>query len=238
MEFEGIVIRRAPYINDDMMISVLTKDKLKSFLAKGVMKIFSKNAFSCNFYTRSKFQTFKGKEGEFLRVGEVIESYPNIGNNLDKLALLDFISETTNTLLDRKDSSYVYDYMQKLLESFNGNFSPWTATLIFFAHVLTAAGYGLDVDHCIDCGKKTEICALSYREGGFICKDCFDQKFHKKASARKLKIIRYIFKVGIENFNKVEFEKEECKEIIFELANFLNWSSQIELKSLNLLKNL
>lgn len=238
MEFEGIVIRRVPFKGDDVMVSVLTKDKMCSFLAKGVLKIFSKNAFSCNFYTRSRFQTYKGKEGDFLRVGEVIESYPNIGNSMDKLALLDFVSEVTNNLLDRKDSSYVYDYMQKLLESFNGTFSPWTAVLIYFAHVLTAAGYGLDVDRCVECGNKTDIGALSYKDGGFICKNCFDAKEHTKADIRKLKIVRYIFKVDIANFNKVEFEKDECKELILELANFLNWSSQIELKSLNLLKNL
>lgn len=238
MEFEGIVIRRVPFKGDDVMVNVLTKDKMRSFLAKGVLKIFSKNSFSCNFYTRSRFQVYKGKEGDFLRIGEVIESYPNIGNSMDKLALLDFISEVTNNLLDKKDSSNIYEYMQKLLESFNGAFSPWTAVLIYFAHLLIAAGYGFDVDHCIKCGNKTDIKALSYKDGGFICKNCFDTKEHINTDVRKLKIVRYVFKVDISNFNKIEFEKEECKELIIELANFLNWSSQIELKSLNLLKNL
>lgn len=238
MEFEGIVIRRVPFKGDDMMISVLTKEKMRSFLAKGVMKIFSKNAFSCNFYTRSRFQTFKGKEGEFLRVGEVLESYPNIGNDMDKLALLDFVSEVTNTLLDRKDSSYVYEYMKKLLECFNKSFSPWTAALIYFTHVMTAAGYGMNVDECVECHKKTDISAISYYDGGFICKECYDQERHVKSSVRKLKIMRYIFKVDIENFEKVQFEKEECKEILFELANLLSWTSQIELKSLTLLKKI
>lgn len=238
MEFEGIVIRRTIFKGDDVMITVLTEDKMRSFLAKGVLKVFSKNSPSCNLFTRSRFQTFKGKEGEFLRVGEIIESYPNINVNVEKLALLDFAAEVTNKLLDRKDSSFVYPYMKKMLEEFNSRRSPWTAALIYFAHVLTSAGYGFNVDSCQECGSKEDICALSYKDGGYICKKCYDAGEHTKTSPRKLKIYRYIFKVDIENFDRVQFEKDECKEIMFELIHFLSWMGQIELKSLTLLEKI
>ena len=238
MEFEGIVIRRTSYEEGSAMISVLTKDKIRSFLAKGVLKITSKNAPSVNLFTKSRFQTFKGEEGDFLRVGEVLSSYPNITKDFEKLAILDFISEMTNSLIGTSDAKDIYIYLEKTLECLNGENSPLTALLIYFAKVLKAAGYGLDVDSCAICGKKTQISAISYKDGGFICQNCFDASIHVKTDPRKLKILRYIFKVDVANFTKVAFSNDECKEIIFELSEFLNFASQIEFKSLTLLSQI
>ena len=96
----------------------------------------------------------------------------------------------------------------------------------------------MDVDSCVICGKKEQISALSYKDGGFICKNCFEASNHVKTDPRKLKIIRYIFKVDVANFEKVAFSNEECLNIIFELCEFLNYVSQIEFKSLELLKQI
>ena len=238
MEFEGIVIRQTSFKQDAAMISVLTKDRIRSFLAKGVLKMTSKNAPSVNLFTKSLFQTFHGVEGDWLRVGKTISSYPNVTKDFEKLAILDFISEITNTLVGDSDAKGLYEFLDKTLESLNGDFSPLTALLIYFAKVLIVAGYGLDVDSCVICGKKDQISALSYKDGGFICKNCFDGLNHVKTDPRKLKIIRYIFKVDVDNFQKIAFSNEECLNIIFELSGFLNYVSQIEFKSLQLLKQI
>ena len=235
MEFEGIVIRRTSYKEGAAMISVLTKDKIRSFLAKGVLKITSKNAPSVNLFTKSRFQVFKGEDGDFLRVGEIISSYPNITKSFEKLAILDFISEMTNSLIATNDAKNVYSFLEKTLEALNGDFHPLTALLIYFAKVLEASGYGLDVNSCCICGHTHAITALSYKDGGFICENCFDASKHTKTDTRKLKIIRYIFNVDLNNFNRIALGNVECKEIIFELCEFLNYSSQIDFKSLNLL---
>ena len=165
MDFEGIVIRRTSYKEGAAMISVLTENKIRSFLAKGVLKITSKNAPSVNLFTKSRFQTFNGEDGDFLRVGEVISSYPNITKSFEKLAILDFISEVTNSLIGTGDAKDVYVFLEKTLESLNGEFSPLTALLIYFANVLKASGYGLDVDSCAICGQKRAITAISFKDG-------------------------------------------------------------------------
>ncbi|MBQ0009003.1 MAG: DNA repair protein RecO [Firmicutes bacterium] len=238
MEFEGIVIRRTTYKEGAAMITVLTKDKIRSFLAKGVLKMTSKNAPSVNLFTKSRFQVFHGQDGDWLRVGEIIKSYPEITKDLEKLAILDFISELTNTLLESNDAKNIYDYLSKTLDALEGGFHAWTALGIYFAHVLLAAGYGLNVDKCAICGQTSSIISLSYKDSGFICENCFDQTRHTKTDVRKLKIMRYIFKVDLDNFDRVTFGKEEIKQIIFELADFLDWTSQIKFKSLTLLSQI
>ena len=238
MEFEGIVIRLTPFRDHDAMVTVLSNDKMRSFLVRGALKYDSKLGPSANMYTRSRFQLMRGKDGYALRNGEIIDSYENIKTNIDCLAVEDFIGELTNKLIQSDDACDVYPSLVKSLELLNSGFSPYTVALIYFAKVLSVAGFGLNVDSCQICGKKDDIVALSYKDGGFICRDCLSPLKHVKSDPTKLKIIRYIFKVDLANYNKVEFDKKVCISLINELAKFLDDVSQLNLKSIELLKKI
>ena len=51
-------------------------------------------------------------------------------------------------------------------------------------------------------------------------------------------MVRFVFKVDIENFNKVEFDKKLCLDLIKEFAKFLDDVAQLNLKSIELLKKI
>ena len=238
MEFEGIVIRSTPFRDHDAMVTVLCNDKIRSFLCRGALKYNSKLGPSVNIYTKSRFQISRGKEGYALRNGEILNSFEQIKTNIECLAVEDFIGEITNKLVLSDDASEVYPSLEKSLDLLNKGFSPFSVALIYFAKVLAVAGYGLNVDSCQICGKKDDIVALSYKDGGFICRDCFSPLKHKKCDPNKLKMVRYIFKVDLDNYSKVEFPKESCLELIKELAKFLEDISQLNLKSIDLLRKI
>lgn len=238
IEFDGIVIRSTPFRDNDAMVNVVANDRFHSFLAKGVLKFESKNSSSVNLYSKSHFQLSKGKEGYLLRSSELLDSFQNIKNSLSALAVLDFIGEVTNKLVISDDASNVYPFLEKSLTLLNAGFDPYSVALIYLAHILNQTGYGLDVDSCVICGQTSQIVAVSYKDGGFICQNCFDPLNHVKCNARKLKIIRYIFKVDLNNFGQVSFEKDECLNILEELGKFVFDIIQIDLKSLKLIKKL
>ena len=238
MEFEGIVIRQTPFRDHDAMVTVLSIDKMRSFLVRGALKYDSKLGPSANMYTKSRFQISRGKEGYALRNGEILKSFENVKTNIDCLAVQDFLGELTNKLIQSDDASEIYPFLEKSLSLLNSGFSPYTVALIYFAKVLNVAGYSLNVDSCQICGKKDDIVALSYKDGGFICRDCFSPLKHTKCDPYKLKMVRYIFKVDLANFNKVEFEKDDCLKLIIELAKFLDNITQLNLKSIELLKKI
>ena len=235
MEFEGIVIRVTPFREYDAMVNVLGKDRLYSFLAPGVLKFNSKLASAVNLYSRARFQTSKGKEGFRLRNAELLDSYENIKSNLTSLAVADFLGEITNQFVQSDDASDVYPFLEKALDSLNDGFDPKTVALIYFAKVLNVAGFGLEVNSCQKCGQTSAIVAVSYKDGGFICEKCFDPLKHVKCSAYKLKVIRFIFKVDVDNFKKVSFEEPVVDELLKELNKFVKDVVQIELKSIKLL---
>ena len=238
MEFEGIVIRQTPFRDHDAMVTVLSNDKMRSFLVRGALKYESKLGPSVNIYTKSRFQISRGKEGYALRNGEILSSHEKIKTNIDCLAVEDLLGELTNKLIQSEDAPEIYPWLEKGLDLLNEGFSPYTVAIIYFAKVLNVAGFGLNVDSCQICGKKDQIVALSYKDGGFICRDCLSPLKHVKSEPNKLKMIRYIFKVDLSNFNKVPFMKEDCLDILKDLSKFLEDVAQLNLKSIELLKKI
>lgn len=237
-EIEGIVIRATPFRENDAVVNVLTNDRIISFLARGVLKFESKNAPTVNLFSKAKFQLSKGKEGFSLRSGELHTSFPHIKDNISSLAIADMIGEITNKFIQNDDAAKVYNWFSKALELLDEGFDPFTIGLIYFAVVLKETGYQLNVDSCVICGKTSQITAVSYLDGGFICKDCYMPSKHVQCDSRKLKIIRYIFKVDINNFKKVIFTKQECLELINDLKKFAYDNAQIDTKSINLLNKI
>lgn len=235
MEFIGIVIRLTPFRDHDAMVTVLSNDKIRSFLARGVLKYDSKLAHVVNIYSKSRFQIGKGKDGYVLRNGELLNSFQGIKDDIYRLGVLDFVGEITNKMIQGSDASLIYPFFERTLELLDQKFSPYTLANIYFAKVLNVSGYSLNVDSCSICGKKDQIVGVSYNDGGFICEHCFSALNHIKMPAIELKIIRYIFKVDVDNFGKVEFDKNNSINVLKVLNSFLEYASQTKLTSIELL---
>lgn len=238
MDIEGIVIRNSQYRDHDSMVSILAKDRIYSVLARGVNKIESKNAHRVSLFVRGTYSILKTQDGYSLKNGSVINGYDRIKSNFDGLVALDFISEITNKIITNCDTESLYDSLVNILDLLNEGCDTLTLLNVYLAKVLRVAGFGLNVDSCQNCGHTTSIVGISYRNGGFICADCFDSSNHIKCSARKLKIFRYLFKAEPKDYDKVVLNKEEAKEILLELIDFTQNIAQLDLKSVELIKKI
>ena len=102
-EFEGIVIKFSKYLDNDAMVTVLTKTGIKSFLARGALKMKSKNARSLNLYTISKFELLEEKYGNILKTGVSIYAPFNLYSSFESLACLSLIGEATFNSINEYD---------------------------------------------------------------------------------------------------------------------------------------
>jgi len=238
MEITGIVLRLTPFREKDAMVNVISPERIYSFLSRGVLGIASKNLASVQPFTLSRLILVKGKEGLMLRSGEAIDSFEKAKVNLSCLGVLSFIGELTGKVLSNDESVSIYPYLHASLTLLNDGFHPLTIALFFFAAILKVSGYGLEVTKCVISGARADIGAISYLDGGFVAKACFDPLRHVRCDERKLKIIRQIFLAKPDDLSRVAFEAQECMEIIGELGIYLEDAAGIRLKSIDLLKRL
>lgn len=235
IEIQGIVVASTPFNDFDKMITVLTKEGSYAFLAKGVMKLTSKNHPSVEEFTYSNFLLTSSKKGLLLRQGNVIEAFYNIRLNLPNLKYLNFLKEVNNKLTLNIDKNLEFVYLYRVLSLLNDNFSGMTLSLIYLAKILILNGLGFEVDYCVRTKEKLDLVALSLRDGGFVSRYAFKVEEDIALGERKLKIIRYIFKVDCERFSHIAFNDDECLEIIRLLSDFIYDNLDIKLTSIKYL---
>lgn len=235
MEISGLVTRLTPFNDNDAIVNVLTLDFTYSFLARGVLKVNSKNKASVQPYTKSHFILGKSKSGYSLRTGFVLEAYQNAKKSLEGLVTLSFLGEVTNKALNYDESRVLYPFLEKGFILLDKQFHPLTVALIYLANVLKVIGLELEVRKCVISKQTSDICAVSLLDGGLISKSAFDPLKHNYASERKIKIYRQIFLAKLEDMDRVAFLNNESLEILNELTQYLRDNAGIYLKSTSFL---
>ena len=222
IDIEGIVIKQNPYKEKDAMISVLTKDGIISFLARGVLSISSKNKSSCLPFSYSSFSLNSKVDKLSLTQGKLIKSYYHFYNSLEDLASVNLISECIVKFID-EENTHLFEYLKNYLELLDQGFDEITLTAIMLAQIVKNSGYDLDYSSCVKCGSKKDIVHVSYKDGGFICKKCLE-KAHQVDSQEYLKSFRYLFMVPSSLMDHYVLDKTIGQTLIKEFCAYLSES--------------
>lgn len=234
----GLVLRLTPFKDSDAMVNAIDEEGFFSFRARGVEKLTSKNAPSVQAMTLSDFVLMESPSGGLsLKEGVAVESFLRL-EDLAEAGVLSFLQELTLKVVQEDEAPIAYGYLLSLLRLLSMGKDPLTMGLLYFAKVLTTAGYGLNVDNCVICGKRKDIVSLSYSEGGFLCRDDFDPETASKTSLRRLQIARFLFKSETKDFERASFVQEECMIFYSEFAEYLENLTGVKLKSIDVLKML
>ncbi len=201
---KGIIIKSSVYKENDAILTCLSREYgLVSFKARGVLKVTSKNASSCQLYTIGEYHlTGKNEYGHKILTSVDVIKYPSVlFDNGHYLALFAFLSEAI-LKLELEDSNLIeiYDVFNYLLNNINNGYSLLSASLILFKYLFDFSGLHLQVDECVNCGNKKNIVGISYEEGGLVCAKCANSVPNfKEYPIEYLKLFRYIQKAKIEN---------------------------------------
>ena len=143
-EFEGIVIKFSKYLDNDAMITVLTKTGIKSFLARGALKMKSKNARSLNLYTISKFELLEEKYGNILKTGVSIYVPFNLYSSFESLACLSLIGEATFNSINEYDEYDLFSPFSIAIKTMDNNEDPLILTIEYLLILMSFSGEGID----------------------------------------------------------------------------------------------
>ena len=143
-EFECIVIKFSKYLDNDAMVTVLTKTGIKSFLARGALKMKSKNARSLNLYTISKFELLEEKYGNILKAGVSIYAPFNLYSSFESLACLSLIGEATFNSINEYDEYDLFNPFSIAIKNMDNNEDPLILTIEYLLLLMSFSGEGID----------------------------------------------------------------------------------------------
>ena len=237
----GIVLRVTPLKEADAMVNAIDESGVFSFYAHGIKKLASKNASSVSELCLSDFVLNESSSGSLtLKEGNGQQILVKDGDLL-AISTAGFLSELTKNLFFEGFDDFnpeIYAWFKASLLALKAGADPLTVGLIYFAHALSFAGYGLDVSQCVNCGAKKNIVAISYADGGYICNDCFDAEEDTKTPLLQLKILRYVFCCGKEDISRIAFEDKDLYPIYDGLEQYLLEATGLKLKTLEFLKKI
>jgi DNA repair protein RecO (recombination protein O) len=232
-----IMLSQGEYKDNDALIRTLSLEKgILTFIAKGLLKVESKNASACLPFSESTL-IYDEKEGSTLQLlhsASLSVSHRALREDLNKQTVMTVLSELTEQLLKEsydlnliKDVYRVYTLCMAAVET-GDNYKH--ALSFFLVSALVWLGIEPQVDECALCGER-QVNSLSMDEGGFICVNCQKEIQSPLYSTEFLYTFRIVNKVTPDNFSRFLSYTAPDKSIIETLYDFMKYHSNISLKS-------
>ena len=106
---------------------------------------------------------------------------------------------------------------------------PLPLTNIMELKLLDYLGVTPNIDSCCHCGSTKEIVTLSSLQGGYICKECYDNE--PLVSEKTIKMIRMYYYVDVASITKLQVSEDVTKEINAFLDDYYERFTGLYLKS-------
>ena len=172
---EGIVLKQIKTVNGRKMV-LLFSGKFGKISAWTGINEGGRNhsALALRPFTHGRYEIYKGRNGYNINGAEVIKAYFKVGEDVEKYVCASYILEFTDKLLSEELPSaevfrLVLDFFD-LLETRKKKHM--TMVIAFQLKAMQIMGHAPEMEHCIRCGKKEGLAALSIKEGGMVCSGC------------------------------------------------------------------
>ncbi|KLU40433.1 MAG: DNA repair protein RecO [Limnochordia bacterium] len=173
---EGIVLRVRNIGEADRIVTLYTAQKGKiRAAARGARRIRNRLLSPTQVFTHGRYLVFPGKELHTLSQAEIINSYQDFRDDLEKMAYASYICELLDTFTEEELPSV--ELYALLLAAFSlgaqGRFP--LAARAFEVRLMQESGYAPQLHHCLGCGCAMTGNLLFTAEGGVVCTQCAPQ---------------------------------------------------------------
>ena len=235
-QIEGIVVSEIDYKESSKIINVLTADgELIGLIARGCKKIKSKIS-GIGRLTYAIFQISYRNNLSTLIEYDLINSFKNIKNDIEKISYSMFLTELVHKVYEHSEHKEIYDIYKNSLLKIEEGFDPLIITNILELKLLEYLGIKPIVDSCVNCGSTKDIVTISSYKGGYLCKNCCSNEpiFTNKT----IKLIRMFYYVDISKITKLEISSNVKKEINAFIDDYYDRYSGLYLKSKDFIDSL
>ena len=196
------------------MLLIFTKKygKLSVGTGSNMRNNRSKSALATRPFTYGSYEIFKNRGYYNYNTGEVKKTFFSFGEDLDKYTAGSYVLELTEKILPEEipePSLFVtlLDFMETLEKR---NKKPLTLILAYEIKMLNLLGTSPNMRSCSCCGKQGSHEFFSIRDGGMICRFCYEKEREKFAESKgidkgSVKGIPLIYRANFDIVNIVEF---------------------------------
>ena len=165
---------------------------------------------------------------------DVINSFSKTIMDLEKISYASFILDLTYQVAKQNDSEELFELLKDTLNKIEEDIPPLPLTNIFELKLLDFVGVTPNIDSCCHCGSTKDIVTLSSEQGGYICKNCYDNEL--LVSEKTIKMIRMYYYVDIKSITKLDVSGEVTKEINSFLDDYYDRFTGLYVKSKDFIK--
>lgn len=171
----GIVIRETKINEADKMLTVLTAELGPvSVLAKNIRKSKSKISSSAAFLCYSDFVLSGGPDVYYINQCSLIESFYDISNDIQKLALASYLGHITADLspVGEPQPEAVKLFLNTLYVLAHSDKNIFMIKSVFELRLMKCLGYMPDVFSCSKCGRELYPFYFDIKNANVLCAKC------------------------------------------------------------------
>lgn len=231
-----IVLSITPYKEKDAIIDAISEEGDITFLAKGILDPKNKNAAMNNVLLTADIELNEGNyKYPVLKSASIIENPMKVTNDYYYLSSLIFMAELTKLLLQDEEKVEVFNSLIKSISALKKAKQPWEILLAYTAKVLRIGGYEFEVNQCVFCGTKKEIVTFSFKDGGFVCKNCLEDDTERDLTRNQMLLIRSAFNTQEPSETAFTCERNDAIVVLNKFLEFIRDSYGVTLKSESLI---
>lgn len=241
---QGIVLRRNPFNDSDVMITIFTKSYGKvAAVAKGAQRQKNKHLFTSQVFSYNDYVLKKGKETFTVKQSENIKNFYDISKDFDSFSYASFIVKFVELNSEEgQPNIQAFELLTKTLFLLSQDIDNKLQVLCsFILKYIDYIGYRPEVERCTICGEdKYRFAVFSVENGGIVCNKCISQvNFYNKLDQTTISLMQYILKNDIIVCSKAKVSNVLLKELFNLLKRYLaHYFDNVSFAPLELLQDL
>ena len=234
--FEGIILSETNYSESSKILNVLTeKHGLIGVMSKGCRNMKSKLRGVSRKLIYGTLHVYYKENGLSTLIGvDIKNSFSKTMMDLEKISYASFLLDLAYQVSKQTASEEIFNLLKNVLIKLEEGIPPLPLTNIFELKLLDYLGVAPNVDSCCECGSTKQIVTLSSEQGGYICKDCYQNE--PLVSEKTIKMIRMYYYVDIASITKLDVSLEVTKEINAFLDDYYDRFTGLYVKSKDFIK--
>ncbi len=230
-EVEGIILYTTDFKESSQVLQILTKEYgLIGAIARGSKKIKSKFLNKTTRYNYAKFYiNYRENSLSVIKEIDIIDSYSFLHTDITLISYLNYLCNLTYQVAKQDNNKEILELLLTALQKINNGLDALVITNIIELKYLKYLGITINLDACCKCGSQKNIVTLNAKEGGYICKNCYQNEM--LVGQNTIKMLRLYNYIDLKKISTVKVDKITKMEINLFLSNYYDTYTGLYLKS-------